>query len=446
LLATDGEWEQALDTAQRLLDVERDHIDALKVIAVHGFTQESHIHDAVQKLEDLENAVKDKEPNSIDTAVELAALFSNICARQPRALQISARLLERAAKNAAERAGDAKCAVLYCQLGNTLVLQGVAQYERAMKAFREATRRDPNNASALLGMILCQCYEGLMEDAESQIELLTVMHTPEDLGYEFSYLQSLLLRNRKDKKKEHLRALTVCRDMFLQHRDGGRKSGGVDVSLGVKTYLNSFQGLLMGSPDFTMLLATDFFLHMEATTSIAASLPSTNSLLQTGNALRGQLLQQEPTSAGAAGPNAGLGMTLMADAGAFGGDNFGPGSPTKGGSAATGGDGLASGVEITRAVQFGMDLLQMVCLVHSCVKCRAKQAQCSERSFRRCTNVMYCVCLQVLRQCPGMISAYVELARCYAALGMFDEAGRLLQQCLSLQPHCSPVLVAVRCY
>jgi hypothetical protein len=42
-----------------------------------------------------------------------------------------------------------------------------------------------------------------------------------------------------------------------------------------------------------------------------------------------------------------------------------------------------------------------------------------------------------------MICAYVELARCYSALGMFEEASRVLHQCLTLQPHCSPVLVAV---
>lgn len=58
--------------------------------------------------------------------------------------------------------------------------------------------------------------------------------------------------------------------------------------------------------------------------------------------------------------------------------------------------------------------------------------------------IPFCLQLtQVLRQCPGLTCAYVELARCYAGLGMFDEAARALQQCITLQPNNSPVLVAV---
>lgn len=62
LLACAGDWEQALDAAQRLLDVESDHVDGLLIIAVHAFTQEGASHDAVQKLDDLDAALRKKEP------------------------------------------------------------------------------------------------------------------------------------------------------------------------------------------------------------------------------------------------------------------------------------------------------------------------------------------------------------------------------------------------
>lgn len=332
---------------------------------MHAFTQESQIHDAVQKLEDLDAAMKAKEPGSIPSAVETAALFSSICARQPRALQICVRILERAAKQASSSGSttsDAQVAAVYCQMGHVQILQGSMQFERAMKAFREATRRDPNNATALEGMILCQLYEGAVEDAESQIELLTLMHSTEELGYEFAYLQSLLLRGEKDAKAAHLQALTHCKDLFIRRKDkSGDKAGELGQNQGIKTYLDTFQNLLNSNPDFTMVLATDFFTHMEATSSISSYIPSTNSLLQ-GGGFKGQmnLLQQDAATAAAGGGaagNGGMGMTLVGEAVLEG---SGPGSPTKGGGSGSNSDNLTAGVEITRAVQMGLDLLQTV--------------------------------------------------------------------------------------
>lgn len=37
----------------------------------------------------------------------------------------------------------------------------------------------------------------------------------------------------------------------------------------------------------------------------------------------------------------------------------------------------------------------------------------------------------------------MELSRCNLGMALYEEASRVLQHCLSLQPHCSPVLLAM---
>lgn len=59
---------------------------------------------------------------------------------------------------------------------------------------------------------------------------------------------------------------------------------------------------------------------------------------------------------------------------------------------------VSQGGEVSVPVQYGMDLLN-----------------------------------KVLRLCPGMVCAYIELARCYTAQGMYDEGSRTLHQCLTLE-------------
>ena len=45
----------------------------------------------------------------------------------------------------------------------------------------------------LEGMVLCQLAEGAFEDAEAQLELLTLMHGNIS-GPDFAYLQALLIK------------------------------------------------------------------------------------------------------------------------------------------------------------------------------------------------------------------------------------------------------------
>ena len=399
LLSTAGEWDQALDTAQRLLDIATDSLDALKIIAVHAFTQEGHWDDAIQKFEDFDQALSQREPNNVPYAIETAVLFSNICCKQPRVLQICARALERlVSKKAAANSllSNETEARILCQLGYIQTMQGSGLFEKAMKCFREASKRDESagNIKALEGMILCQLLEGSVDDAEAQIELLTLMHGTEDLGYEFAYIQSLFMRGKRlqllaahahadpkddntvsqaeveNLKTQYVEALDNCRNQFLKQ---SADSGGI----GADYYLQAFATLVRKSPDFSMVLAIDYLTFMEATNTSLYSLSSTSSA--SGGALQDQLNSQQP------------GADMLVEPA----QQAPPGSET-------------GTEEISDAVAVGLKLLD-----------------------------------RVIQECPGMTPAYVEQARCKASLGQFEDASRRLHQCLELQPQSSAVLLAL---
>lgn len=81
------------------------------------------MHDAVQKLEDLDAALKAKEGGGVACAaaflVETSKLFAAVCCRQPRALQICAALLERVVKlnPSVSNLKPEEEAKILCQLG-----------------------------------------------------------------------------------------------------------------------------------------------------------------------------------------------------------------------------------------------------------------------------------------------------------------------------------------
>lgn len=153
LLSSAGEWDQALDAAQRVLDIESDNIDALRIIALHSFTQESQISDSVSKLDDVEVAIRNREPSSPILALETAQLFSSICCRQTKPLMACLKILERGLKNCTDTGMEAR---ILCQIGQINVQQGVMQYENAMKSFKEASKRDANCVAALEGLLFFQ--------------------------------------------------------------------------------------------------------------------------------------------------------------------------------------------------------------------------------------------------------------------------------------------------
>lgn len=216
LLASAGEWDQATDTASRVLEGDAANIDALKVVAVHAFTQQfSSPEDSNYKFDALLAAIRAKEPQGVEVLFDVARLFSRICGRNNNVLEKCHELLDQALTL---RPTDSK---LFCELGRVCMMQG--QYHTASRMFKDASRRDSHSVLPLEGMILCQLFDGMVDDAEAQTELFLAMHSSDEEGDypspEFAFVQALLAHRKRKDPNVHLQLLIECRKLYSSRGD-----------------------------------------------------------------------------------------------------------------------------------------------------------------------------------------------------------------------------------
>ncbi|KTG00499.1 hypothetical protein cypCar_00025844, partial [Cyprinus carpio] len=151
LLLTLQDWEQTIDAAQRLLQRDKNNLEALRMLALHSLCREG---DAGE------------------------------CGRAEKVLQHTHRMVERAF---AQASSDSELAT---ELGYQLVLLG--RVKEAMKWYKTAMTLDESSVSALIGIIRCQLMEGHIEDAEQQLEFLTEIQQSIGKSGELLYLRALL--------------------------------------------------------------------------------------------------------------------------------------------------------------------------------------------------------------------------------------------------------------
>jgi hypothetical protein len=175
----------------------------------------------MNKFELLYDTLLQREPSAPELYFRTAQLFSRICSRQLRTLQLCQKLMEQVLQQ------DVSDSRYHCEMGYLCTLLG--QFSLAMKSYSDGSKRS-SNFSALEGMILCQLHDGRYDDAEAQIELLSVMHETtldesmstggsggeSNQSPEFAYIQALLALKKKRDMKQHLQKLDECQRLYFQ--------------------------------------------------------------------------------------------------------------------------------------------------------------------------------------------------------------------------------------
>uniref|UniRef100_A0A3B4EBN9 Tetratricopeptide repeat protein 21B n=1 Tax=Pygocentrus nattereri TaxID=42514 RepID=A0A3B4EBN9_PYGNA len=179
LLLSLQDWEQTVDAAQRLLQRDKNNLEALRMLALHSLCREGDIG----------------EYYSIIMKASLLIILCCVqCGRAEKMLQHTYTMVERSFSQASR---DAELAT---ELGYQLVLQG--RTKEAIKWYQTAMSLDESSVSALIGIIRCQLSEGHLEDAEQQLEFLTEIQQSIGKSAELLYLRAVLATKKRRSQDE----------------------------------------------------------------------------------------------------------------------------------------------------------------------------------------------------------------------------------------------------
>nr|XP_013815924.1 PREDICTED: tetratricopeptide repeat protein 21B [Apteryx mantelli mantelli] len=206
------DWEQAVETAHRLLQKDTLNLEAIRMEALHYLCREGNISEASARLGDLINALNRLEPRNPQLCCKMALAFSRTCGRNQLILQHTQTLVERAFGLASDNAEFAT------ELGYQMILQG--KVKEASKWYKTAMTLDETSVSALTGIIRCQLTQGQLEDAEQQLEFLNEIQQSIGKSGELSFLRAVLAMKKHMRQEEVIPLLNDVLDTHFSSLRG----------------------------------------------------------------------------------------------------------------------------------------------------------------------------------------------------------------------------------
>ena len=82
-----GDWEQALETVQKVLVKDRQNVEALRIYSFYLLTRENDIEYVLEKLDELIMAMKFNEAKNADLFYNMSRLFARYCGRRDTVLE-----------------------------------------------------------------------------------------------------------------------------------------------------------------------------------------------------------------------------------------------------------------------------------------------------------------------------------------------------------------------
>ncbi|KAI8924973.1 hypothetical protein BC831DRAFT_463081 [Entophlyctis helioformis] len=231
-------WDQVLESAQQVLAMSPDNIDALCMVTLNEVCREGGAKMAPSYLATLYQTLLRVEPRNDRLFYSVARPFIRLANRQLAVLDQCQKLIEKAVSLKSSNSD------YHNELGLVMFLQG--QTGRARECYNAAASLDAHNVRALEGIIRCQIFAGEYEAAQEQLDIFNELQKSMGRSAEIAYLNSVLVWKKRSDSHKRLQYLKEAVELQL---------------LVVNSKSLSFEYYVDVNPDFLLDIVKDYMEH-----------------------------------------------------------------------------------------------------------------------------------------------------------------------------------------
>ncbi|XP_046833910.1 tetratricopeptide repeat protein 21B-like isoform X2 [Vespa crabro] len=192
------DWEQVLETANRILTIDPNNLDAIKAHCVVALCKDGEYNESLKHLQLFLRNLILVEAKNIDLLVRNIKLFSSIGCRNENILMELCKVTEKMLQQ------NSNCGELMVELGNLYVLLG--KTKEAEHWYRNNARIEESSFPALIGLAHCQLLDNSANArvlARQQIDFLMEIQST-SVSPKLLFMSSILCEDDKRKGLEYL--------------------------------------------------------------------------------------------------------------------------------------------------------------------------------------------------------------------------------------------------
>ncbi|XP_034340008.1 tetratricopeptide repeat protein 21A isoform X1 [Arvicanthis niloticus] len=206
------DWDQTIETGQRILEKDENNVDAWQILAVHELVKEGNMDRAADRVRNLIKALETGEPHNPNLHLKKILAVGRLCGRHQVVHRLVSGFLERIFM------AKPSFALVATELGYLFILQ--QQVKEACLWYKEAMKLEENRLAALAGSIWCQILQGQLEEAAHQLEFLKEVQQSLGKSEVLVFLQALVASKKQKLEQETTALLKEAVELHFSNMQG----------------------------------------------------------------------------------------------------------------------------------------------------------------------------------------------------------------------------------